>query len=475
MRTIGIFSTILTLTLIFSMIACGNPTSMSGELMDYKASAITNPYSRTFTAQPYKGFMPFSGVYPNMNFSMEWFYVPLAHVMPAKDTYDWKYIENMLNTIASRGNQAAFRIYLNYPQEYNIKDGQAVPQWIWDMGIEKKVYSDRTFCDFDFIAPDYRDQRLIDIFVKLVEAFGVKYDGDSRIAYITAGLIGHWGEWHTYPYGGREGRENRMASVGQQDQVYAAYDKAFKITPVLVRYANEGNPGNYGLGFHDDSFAVETLGPETWHSYQRIISAGQTERWKTNPIGGEFVPDGQALFLLGQSADKNTFYSEDFYECVKTTHTSWLMMQHAFQMTQYAPGDQTKVINRANEASAFQGYDYTIVNAEVESSGKMVMVKFSVQNKGVAPLYYDLYPSVVLINSNRRVVFENIISSTLKGILPEQSVVYQTSFEFDSFYGGEITVAVFARNRMVNGKPIIFSNEVKTNDIYVHIGKLEAQ
>jgi hypothetical protein len=29
-----------------------------------------------------------------------------------------------------------------------------------------------------------------------IAALGRRYDGDSRIGFITAGLLGGWGEWH---------------------------------------------------------------------------------------------------------------------------------------------------------------------------------------------------------------------------------------------------------------------------------------
>lgn len=47
--------------------------------------------------------------------------------------------------------------------------------------------------------PDYEDKNLRRSIKSLVAALGKKYDGDPRIGFITAGLLGTWGEWHTYP------------------------------------------------------------------------------------------------------------------------------------------------------------------------------------------------------------------------------------------------------------------------------------
>ena len=94
---------------------------------------------------------------------------------------------------------------------------------------------------------------------EFIAAFGKKYDGDPRIGYITAGLLGHWGEWHTYP------REELFASKEVQTEVLDAYETAFRVTPVLLRYPSGPHDGSRApnasrpFGYHDDSFAWATL------------------------------------------------------------------------------------------------------------------------------------------------------------------------------------------------------------------------
>lgn len=61
-----------------------------------------------------------------------------------------------------------------------------------------------------------------------IAALGAKYDGDARIGFITAGLLGHWGEWHTYQ------REDLWAGKDVQIEVMDAYEAAFKRSPVLL-------------------------------------------------------------------------------------------------------------------------------------------------------------------------------------------------------------------------------------------------
>ena len=135
---------------------------------------------------PLKGFMPFykqGGADNSVPYSMEWFYVPLSALMSDSGEYTIREgLEPYLEEISARGNQAVFRVYLDYPGS-GIGE-KAVPQFIWDMGIKKEHYDEYGggWC------PDYSDGRLIDILCDFVRELAREYDGDRRIAYIQRGF-----------------------------------------------------------------------------------------------------------------------------------------------------------------------------------------------------------------------------------------------------------------------------------------------
>lgn len=422
-----------------------------------------NPYHKTLTAQPYKGFMPFENENSvNGNYSMEWFYVSFSSLEPQKGVYNWSAIENKLDEISSRGNQAAFRVYLNYPGHEDEKDGSAVPDWVWDMGIKKMVYDDRLFADYDCIVPDYTDDRLIDILCDFVKHFGEKYDGDVRIAYITAGLLGQWGEWHTYPF------NDRMASEEQQNKIFEAYDEAFEKTPILARYPDSETSGRYRLGFHDDSFTHETIGKESGSFYTRLKKNKLDSVWKERPIGGEVYPQAQIPILNGETAKKGKDYAQDYYKCVKKTHASWMMMWSAFDLE--GVNDKEQAEKNADELSAALGYDYTLSKSFVKYKDGKLKISFTVKNRGVAPLYYDMYPAIVISDENGKIISETLLSDTLKGILPNKSRSFVTELDLPES-SGAYTVSLYSPNPMQGGKPIIFSNKNKIGDKYCLIAE----
>jgi len=267
---------------------------------------------------PLKGFMPFyspDGADDSVPYSMEWFYIPLSALISDSGEYTVREgLEPYLEAISARGNQAAFRVYLDYPGS-DIGE-KAVPRFIWDMGIKKERYDEYGggFC------PDYSDDRLIDILCDFVRELAREYDGDRRIAYITTGLLGHWGEWHVC-------LPELEATNEQKAKIISAFAQSFKVTRILTRYP--GTPGTTrkgNVGFHDDSFTHSTLYDESWHFMAKMKKARQTGVWKNQPIGGEFRPEGQAAFLSGAPLDGYRDYSE----CVNATHCSWLMADGAF-------------------------------------------------------------------------------------------------------------------------------------------------
>src|SRR5688572_8166514 len=113
------------ITLIFCLLlsAC-QPSASAPE----PARQISLDYAPAPADNPLKGFMPFYDAYssrfnPLANdfpHSMEWFYVPLRNLMNGPDSFTFDTgIEPQLNSIAGRGHQAVFRVYLDYPGKFS--------------------------------------------------------------------------------------------------------------------------------------------------------------------------------------------------------------------------------------------------------------------------------------------------------------------------------------------------------------------
>src|SRR5690606_25122405 len=127
---------------------------------------------------PLKGFAPFYPWETETSFphSLEWHYIPLKAVMngPESFTFDTG-LEPALNEIAARGNQAAIRVYLEYPDKPD-----AIPAFIRDNDDIEMRHNDA----FNQDEPDYDHPLMVEYLTNFIEAFGAEYDGDPRIGFI---------------------------------------------------------------------------------------------------------------------------------------------------------------------------------------------------------------------------------------------------------------------------------------------------
>jgi len=190
------------------------------------------------------------------------------------NTYTLEKFEEMLDGIASRSKQAICRIYLDYPGKTR-KPTDGVPAFL--------VPGLRFYSYDGGVSPDWENTTLQSAMNQLIAHLGSVYDGDRRIAYWQVGFLGKWGEWHD------EGGPP-FASTKVQHAILIAFNTSFKQTALVVRYPDVLgglSASSIRIGFHDDSFAQDTLPGPSWHFMSRMATAKAMDRWQTVPIGGE--------------------------------------------------------------------------------------------------------------------------------------------------------------------------------------------
>jgi len=413
-------------------------------------------------ANPLKGLVPYASD-SNVNFphSMEFNYVGLADLVTGYDEFDWQPLESLLNEISGRGHQAVFRIYLEYPGKTDL-----IPQFLIDDGLKVYKYvntNTQPLPPAEIETPDYEDENLRRALKNFISAFGKKYDGDPRVGFITAGLLGTWGEWHTYP------RDELFASKAVQAEVMDAYSAAFNVTPVLLRYPageetwGKASNANRPFGYHDDSFAWATLDTgrkeDNWFYLPALKQAGNValEKWKTHPIGGEIRPEAWGKVFDADPGDKNI---QDFRKCVDQTHASWLMDTGMFAKE---PDKQRK--QRAEAEVRHMGYEFHVSAISVLSEKDSLKIKLTLENRGVAPFYYDWKAEYGLIVDGK-VIKLFTSQGKLIGLLPgDEPRVWIDTVGTSDLAKGKYTLAVRVPNSLPQGMPLRFANLNQDRDV----------
>jgi Domain of unknown function (DUF4832) len=420
-------------------------------------------YSAVTTANPLKGFMPFSGKYDknDLPYSMEFFYIPLKDIMVGKDHFAWSKLDSQLDEIAGRGRQAVFRVALDYPQQ-----ASGVPDFLRDGPDGIRGNNDdllmRGYDDFGnqgkSLAPNYSDPNLRAALIHFIQALGTRYDGDPRIGFIQLGLLGFWGEWHTFPYiGGQKPDWSPSAEV--QEQVLAAFDRAFSRTLLLAREPKHDFFKKYQIGYHDDSFAYQTLAPPNWHYQAKLTEFGETERWRTQPIGGEVRPEIQPEMWSRPSVVPA---GQEYTKCVAALHPSWMLAHGAFENKL-----NSTALKCANEQSRQLGYEFFITRAQIEanSAKESISIRASLRNTGVAPFYYDWPLEMAVVDSDMKTVYECRPKWSLTQLLPgDPDRDWAHEIPAGTLTYGKYHLLIRVLNPLKSGMPLRFANTTQDRD-----------
>ncbi len=441
---------------------------------------------------PLKGFMPFYDAYGSADtpiandfpHSMEYFYVPLRDLMNGPNSFTFEMgMEPQIQSIVSRGHQAVLRVYLDYPTKTS-----GIPQFLLDesLRVHPYTYFGNSFQSTDSVSPDYDDPKLVEAMETFIAAFGAKYDGDPRIGFVEVGLVGFWGEWHTWPQDGYTQEtsvykarpdpkeENWMPSDATQGRLLKAYDDAFNKTRLLMRYpmlppaAQQASPGrrvdygslNFNIGYHDDSFAYNTLFGEDWYFMGRLEWTGGLDKWKSEPIGGELRPEIQLSVWVTPPIRNDT---EDFSAAVSDTHVSWLLAHELFTVKSVT--SDTPVYKQALAGAKHMGYEFFVSAVRLPdiTSTSPLEVTVRVQNIGVAPFYYDWPVELGVLDSTGNIVATYDPGWKLTNILPAvagESPYVEWMYRNPDHHLllGAYTLVLHVINPMSNGKTLKFAN-----------------
>ncbi|MFW9921904.1 MAG: DUF4832 domain-containing protein [Candidatus Thorarchaeota archaeon] len=385
---------------------------------------------------PLRGFFPYIGEYDSFPYSMEYFYVPLKELMNDFNSFTFDLtLEPNLDEIISRKHQAIFRVYLDYPDEPT-----GIPDFLLN-GLTTYPYDEFG----GGISPDYSNETLISTLESLISELGQVYDGDIRIGFIEIGLLGHWGEWHTYPH------DEWFPNEAIQNRILNAFDIAFNSTKIVVRYPKGDSP-ELPIGYHDDSFCYETIGTESWEFIQLLESANELDKWKEEPIGGEIYPDIQKS--LWDSIPPNSV--QDFDECVDLTHASWLLNDELFESY-----FNNRKIERARDGALKLGYQFRVNSSKSMRINESIEITLEMENCGSAPFYYPLFLRTGY-NNDYSPIANYTTSIQIDKLLPNDLQIYHFNLPLSGSYN-ESDISFKLDSPFVNS-PIFFANSGVNSD-----------
>ncbi|MGV3616473.1 MAG: DUF4832 domain-containing protein [Fimbriimonas sp.] len=328
-------------------------------------------------------------------YSMVFLYVPWRELEPTRGRYAFEAWERKAwNVKAARGKHIVFRVYVDYPTKPS-----GLPDWLRKEGVKVRPYKDYGGGE----APDYDDPRMVAAMQRLIAALGRRYNANPRVAFVQFGLLGFWGEWHTYP------RPELFASEATAATVLDAARRAFPDKKVMNRYPMGYAGQQRWLGFFDDMFPEDTDGKEDWMFLPRLRAAGRQEAWKTVPFGGEMVPHAAKRFLGAEFATT--------MRRLEDSHFSWV--------GPYSPAiaGLTDPAHRRNAEAMVRrmGYEYRLDEIRLPTfllKSRPLEIEVKGENQGVAPFYYPWPVEMALKDQRGRIVKTWKVDADIRTWLP---------------------------------------------------------
>ncbi len=338
---------------------------------------------------------------------------------------DWKPLEKLLDSVASRGHQAILRFRYAYPgeklPEFPGKRGATgVPKYIKALPSYHETFSQNPGGDGPTYYPDWSHPALADFTMRFFRAFAERYDADPRLAFLEVGF-GHWGEYHTHGTEVKLGKN--FPSKAFQKSFMEMLSGAMRETPWLVsidaaqtKYSDlADNPGLAALSFglFDDSFMHEEheiAQGEGWneHFWRRF----GPDRWRRAPCGGEisyYDKRDQREFLSPKG-----LYGVTWKQAAAKYHITFMIGNDSVTGKFATP-------KRLLEAAAECGYAFRLADARTEGNALIA----EIANDGVAPLYHNASPAVETQNGEIRA------AGTLAGLLPGKTRAFRLEFPDD--------------------------------------------
>ncbi len=357
---------------------------------------------------------------------LEYAYVAPDTIVIAQGSYDWAAFDAFLDRIAARNHQALVRFYYTYPGRQTV-----VPQYIKARPDYAETQGQSEGLSTWF--PDWSNAELQSAHLAFYAAFAARYDADPRIAFLQVGF-GLWGEYHIYDGPNVIGEQFPTKAFQREffnhlDDVFADLKWSISIdagddyySPLAAEPALLALP----FGLFDDSFMHEAhadYNESMWTLF------GHSQRYTTAPHGGE-------LSYYSQFDQENVLNPAGIHG--RSYETLSAKFHISYMIGNDQPDYQTPA--RIREAGLANGYKFTVTSFDASPTQSIV----TVQNTGIAPIYYDAFPTV---NGQRG-------GDSLQGLLPGNSLTTLIPS------GGPTPTLTIECDRLVPGQSIQFSADL---------------
>ena len=265
-------------------------------------------------------------------------------------------------------------LFIDYPSKPS-----GLPRWIKDE-VKLTRYEDHG----GGLSPDYDNPRMVTAMEHLIAAMGKRYNNHPRVGFVQLGLLGFWGEWHTWPRVGplRQARHRapdhrRIPPCVSKQDTHDAVCQGLRCLAQLARLPRRHVSGRHGQW----NGLVVPERPQAHRARYKLETGGDRRRDGAEP--------GQAMArpaLRRNSASRRA----------RALFVGWALLPGARTQTRHQNSGKA-----AESLVRRMGYQFRLTevrhSAEILPGGKR-HVKIAGLNEGVAPFYYPWPVELALLS-----------------------------------------------------------------------------
>ncbi|MFK7961721.1 MAG: DUF4832 domain-containing protein [Phycisphaerales bacterium] len=327
-------------------------------------------------------------------------YLKWGEFEPTDDEFDWDYVEDVIGRPGSRDRHVILRLYTDWAWNQPIENNYDGPAWLLPQTGEFVGHANPGDPNSPMLrATKYNDPIFIAEAQEAIQALLERFQNDPRVFVVQAGMIGFWGEWHTFP------RNDWKPTDATKASIFTAYTDALGPDLQLqVRYPDEAAVvPQSGVGYHND------YASPTPHGYDFGIEVAAHALWRNGPIGGEWPPG------LDTDAFVRMFETDEGLDLIEQAGFSTLLPPGLDTIAETLPGWTPD--GRFMDMHRRFGYTFQVREARhrvaagvagIAAPGMRAHVDVDLANVGIAPFYRDWTVELALIDAATGAIVDRI-------------------------------------------------------------------
>lgn len=345
-------------------------------------------------------------------------YIEWGQFEPEDDKFDWKYVEQVLDRPGSKNRHVILQFVVDW-DDWDAKNPNGEshykgPKWLLDrVGQNEGLADPKDPKSRVTRATNYNDPAFIEEASEAIKTLLDHFKEDPRTFVIQVGVLGFWGEWHTFP------REDWGPTRFTKFAILDAYMKNLGPDGLTqFRYPDDlPEARRRGMGYTNGSATT------TDHGYEFGEAIAKDQLWKNGPVGGEWPPNVELKHW------KSFFQTDEGDFFIKQARYSTLLPPESREIAQKLP--DWKQDGRFMKMHRQLGYNFQAKAVRhlvsVDDSGQ-THIEVDLHNVGIAPFYKNWEVQLAIIKTETAEVVDVIkIDTDLRKLGPTKSITFSGS------------------------------------------------